>query len=158
MRFVFMGSTEFFPCSFCDYWVHHPYTIDGPLSLEPSVQTYIAFCRWCWEFVCEKGRVGSREHWWSRKRWSLDHQIPPWLDHFFPRMPADVKSKLADMLAPLDHFFPWMPAWLASIGYKPFYLGPEEGVRILNDSFYPGPEGVRIPNDSLGTSFLEAMD
>ena len=23
--------------------------------------------------------------------------------------------------------------------------------------FYPGPEGVRIPNDSLGTSFLEAM-
>ena len=24
--------------------------------------------------------------------------------------------------------------------------------------FYPGPEGVRIPNDSPGTSFLEAMD
>ena len=63
---------------------------------------YIVFCcPWCWKFIFEKrGQVGSREHWWSRRRWSIDHQIPPWLDHFFPWMPSDVRLKLADMLAP----------------------------------------------------------
>ena len=52
--------------------------------------------------------------------------MSPWLDRFFPKLPAEVNEKLADMLAPTC--VPFAIIWRLTIYPEP------EPVGILNDS------------------------